>query len=188
MTDIQAPDGSIARFPDGMSDADITAVMRRSYPAPAPAQPASATQPDGPSTPEEVSAGPVYNAGPSLKGAARALENNLPFAPEAVAGLQSILPQGYGGTGQGYDANLAGQRSQNAQYQAENPGTDLAGAGVAMAPALAASGMAAAPYAASAAGKILPLAAAILRHGVGPAVGGGIGGYALAEALRNFKP
>jgi hypothetical protein len=186
MPDIQAPDGTIARFPDGMSDADIMAVMRRSYPAPASSQPES----DYTSThsQDEGSAGPVYNAAPSLKGAARALENNLPFAPEAVAGLQSILPQGYGGTGQGYEANRAAQYSQNAQYQAENPGTDLAGAGVALAPALAARGMAAAPYAASAASKILPLAAAILRHGVGPAVGGGIGGYALAEALRHFKP
>jgi hypothetical protein len=34
MTDIQAPDGTIARFPDGMADADIISVMRQHYPAP----------------------------------------------------------------------------------------------------------------------------------------------------------
>ena len=32
MTDVQAPDGTIARFPDGMSDADITAVMQKNFP------------------------------------------------------------------------------------------------------------------------------------------------------------
>jgi hypothetical protein len=119
MPDIQAPDGTIARFPDGMSDADIMAVMRKSYPPTAVAQP----EPDYTSTSsqDEGSDRPVYNAAPSLKGAARALENNLPFAPEAV-GLQSILPQGYGGTGQGYEANRAAQYSQNRPVPGREPG------------------------------------------------------------------
>jgi hypothetical protein len=32
---VMGPDGSISEFPEGMADADIEAVMARSYPGPA---------------------------------------------------------------------------------------------------------------------------------------------------------
>jgi hypothetical protein len=37
MIEVRCPDGSIARFPDGMSDAEIETVLRKEFPAPRPA-------------------------------------------------------------------------------------------------------------------------------------------------------
>ena len=36
MIEVRCPDGSIARFPDGMSDAEIEVVLRREFPEPRP--------------------------------------------------------------------------------------------------------------------------------------------------------
>ena len=36
MIEVRCPDGSIARFPDGMSDAEIEAILRREFPEPRP--------------------------------------------------------------------------------------------------------------------------------------------------------
>jgi hypothetical protein len=114
-------------------------------------------------SPEESSAEPPY--GGALKGAARALQGNLPGVDQAVAGLQSVLPLGLGGTGQGYDANLATQGSANAQFSADNPWANAAGATAAGAgPAVLG-----APAAISA--MTSPLAHAL----AGPAIGGAIG-------------
>jgi hypothetical protein len=77
----------------------------------------------------------------ALPGAARALENNLPFADRAVAGLQSVLPQGYGGTGQDYATNLTSERAKNQQFAEQNPGTNLVGGITAPAPLMTIPGL-----------------------------------------------
>lgn len=88
---------------------------------------------------------PVVGAPPQqtpgvMAGVSRALENNIPFMDRAVAGAQSVLPQGYGGTGQDYAANLATERAKNAQFAQQNPWTNAAGGLAATAPLMAIPG------------------------------------------------
>lgn len=80
-------------------------------------------------------------SGNALSGAARALEANLPFVDRAVAAAKSALPQGYGGTGQDYAANLAAERSKNEQFAEQNPWTNAVGGLVASAPLAAVPGV-----------------------------------------------
>jgi hypothetical protein len=105
--------------------------------APTPPDPwAAFRQPQAPvpSTDGAPSPAPGIVAG-SLKGAARALEGNLPFVDRAVAGAQSVLPQGYGGTGQDYATNLSAERAKNQQFATDNPVTNFVGGATAYAPA-----------------------------------------------------
>jgi hypothetical protein len=69
-----------------------------------------------------------------MAGVARALEGNLPFVDRAVAGAKSVLPQGYGGTGQDYATNLAAEKAKNAQFAEQNPWTNAVGGVAAYAP------------------------------------------------------
>src|SRR5436853_6329548 len=82
-------------------------------------------------TPMSAKGGGIIGA---IKGASRALETNLPFVDRAVAGAKSVLPQGYGGTGQDYATNLAVERAKNAQFAEQNPATNLLGGITASAP------------------------------------------------------
>jgi hypothetical protein len=75
-----------------------------------------------------------------LSGASRALENSIPFVDRAVAGAQSVLPEGYGGTGQDYAANLDTERAKNAQFEQQNPWTSTVGGIAASAPLVALEG------------------------------------------------
>jgi hypothetical protein len=70
-----------------------------------------------------------------MAGVSRALEANLPFVDRAVAAAKSALPQGYGGTGQDYAANLAAEKAKNAQFAEQNPWTNAVGGITAYAPA-----------------------------------------------------
>lgn len=148
---------------------------------------------------EDYAAPPSGNA---LSGAARALETNLPFADRAVAGLKTILPQGYGGTGQDYAANFAAERAKNAQFEQQNPATSAIGGVAASAPLLAFGGPAfglggmagemassAAPFAlasalqgASSSPDLTNLPETGERAGIGGAVGGVVGAAAPAVA------
>src|SRR6266550_5097118 len=91
MTDIKAPDGTIARFPDSMSDADIQKVMAREYP---------------PTVPTGVS-GAVANFG---RGARMA----VPFADRAIAGVEAGLGQG------SYAENLARSQAADQALRASH--------------------------------------------------------------------
>jgi hypothetical protein len=108
MTDIQAPDGTIARFPDGMSDADIAAVMQRHFP------PADETQYR---SPEESSEEPPRSLSQDLG----AFTSNLPFADRAAALGRTF------GNDQGYSQNLADVRQAGQAASEASPGFALAG-------------------------------------------------------------
>lgn len=71
----------------------------------------------------------------ALASASKALEVNIPFMDRAVAGAKTYLPQGYGGTGQDYAANLATEKAKNAAFEEQNPVTSAVGGLTAYAPA-----------------------------------------------------
>lgn len=81
----------------------------------------------------------------ALASAAKALEVNIPFMDRAVAGAKTYLPQGYGGTGQDYAANLATEKAKNAAFEEQNPVTTAVGGLTAYAPAVLVGGGATLP-------------------------------------------
>ena len=82
---VQAPDGSIAEFPDGMKDADIESVMQREYPRSARGVPFAA--PGGPSA--------NWDAGNGKAQAATQFGGNQPdFAHNKT--FSNIVSEGYG--------------------------------------------------------------------------------------------
>jgi hypothetical protein len=160
---IQGPDGASIDFPDGTTEAEMNAAMAQAYPA--------------------------QSHGNALSGAARALEANLPFVDRAVAGAKSILPQGYGGTGQEYAANLAAERAKNQQFAEQNPATNLVGGATAMAPLAALPGSAFGIGAAvgglqgaSSAPDLSNIPATAKDTAIGAATGGALGAAAPAVA------
>lgn len=113
---INGPDGATYNFPDETPPDEMTAALAKVYPHPSD----NGTQTQHPG---------------ALAGAARALEANLPFVDRAVASAQSVLPQGYGGTGKDYAANLAEEKAKNATFSEQNPWTNAVGGLAAYAPA-----------------------------------------------------
>jgi hypothetical protein len=165
--DIKAPDGSIARFPDGMSDAAITAVMRQHYPPPSDVSIRSA---------DEGSPGPSRDLGADLNSAAGGAANvlreankglTLGASPRIYAGVEALT--GLGGKQGDYSGNLANENAKSAAFQQEHPlfasGANAAGAAVAGL-ALPLGPLARAAQAAG------PLA----RTAIGGAIGGSLGG------------
>lgn len=139
-TDIKAPDGSIARFPASMTDADIVAVMKRHYPPPSNA-PASGTAQQGGigtadpyeafsstiSDPYAAFASPVsqptataQQSGvlPAVASTLRAINEGIPFSDRIVAAAKS-LP--FVGNDQGYAANLAQEQAARGQLNQAHP-------------------------------------------------------------------
>lgn len=108
MTDVQSPDGSIARFPDDMSNSDIEAVMQKQFPPEQPQDPGF------------------------LANSARALRMGLPFGNQMVAAEKTILPEALGGSkGFDYYGNLADVNAADAQLQQQHPHLAALGQGTA---------------------------------------------------------
>lgn len=184
MTDIQAPDGSIARFPDGMADADIEKVMQQQFPAP----PAPAQDP-----------GTASNF-------ARGMRMALPFGDRIVAAEKTYLPNFLGGNDQGYAANLATEQARDQQLQTQHSVAGNLGQGtgavlsaapfsVIGAPAVAGLGERIGTGALQGAGigslqgasqtpDLGNLSQALSNTGAGAAAGGAVGG--LAAGLTSF--
>jgi hypothetical protein len=119
--DVQAPDGSIARFPDGMPDDQITAVMRQHFPAPAAQSPLGGAMPTAadvvktqgdprPSIGQEVGA-VASNTADTLRAAAGA----IPFSDRIEAGAKALVGGG------GYSQNLADEQAARADLAARRP-------------------------------------------------------------------
>lgn len=126
MIEIQAPDGTIVRFPDGTPDETIIAVMGREY---------GAEQP------------PTQRARAAAQGA------TLGFADEILAGLQA--PFGEGTLAQNYETALQSERDVLRQYRENYPISSTAyEIGGAVLPALFTGG-AAAPAAATRTAAVL---------------------------------
>lgn len=119
MTDIQAPDGTIARFPDGMSDDAITAIMRQHYPPPVPAD-ASFGAKGQPLNQQIVPPGQTVGGSlvPAVASTLRAINEGIPFSDRIVAGAKSLPIVG---NDQSYAANLAQEQAAREQLNRENP-------------------------------------------------------------------
>jgi hypothetical protein len=128
--DIRAPDGSIARFPDGMSDDEITSIMSQNYPAPA-------AQPDMSAAPAPHAVQPGNPLGYTPRGRAqpiqmqdvdnvvRSVAGGLPFVDRFAAGMGALT--GVGGTRGDYAGNLERERARDAAYAEEHPVASAAG-------------------------------------------------------------
>lgn len=110
-TQIPAPDGSIAVFPDGMSDDAISAVMAKEY---------------GAASQQNI---PQMKQGPADLGFQADLVNQIPMAAKIAAATGATLqPLGMGGTtvnaptwGERYQKTLANIRGGIEGYEASNP-------------------------------------------------------------------
>lgn len=81
---VRAPDGTLVNFPDGMSDSDITRVMRQNYP------PSSAAAPKPKKKKEEESF--LSGVIPTLKGATGDLISDLGLTFKQAANLTKSVP------------------------------------------------------------------------------------------------
>lgn len=120
-TQIAAPDGSIAQFPDGMSDADISAVMAKEYGGPQ--QQATAAAPTQQPIPQLMQGQPEASFGADLA-------NQVPLMAKLAAATGATLqPIGQGGPyavnapswGERYQKTLANIRGGLQGYEADNP-------------------------------------------------------------------
>lgn len=157
---IQAPNGDVIEFPDNMSDSQIEAVMRREYPAPAPARPPT------PRTPVQTAANAINT-----------LNQGLSFGLDdefqgAVAGVGAML-QGRP-FGPAYDQARQRVLGGNAQLRQDAPFVSgaLEGAGATV-PILATMGGSIAPQMAAQAPRGLGGLAGTMAHGA--AAGAGMG-------------
>jgi hypothetical protein len=206
MIDVQAPDGTIARFPDGMSDNDIAAVMRKNYPpiqqpqSAIQSQPIGSNQPDTsrfttstgqtiPSAADRAAAAPVVSPD---SGAAQMMPSGValgteaenrnraftsgPLVDRAVAAGQTYLPPSMGGTGKDYASNLDEQRSAGSEAKAMYPGASTIGDVAGVLPYMAIPGI-------GALGASGGLGARMLG---GAATGFGIGGLQGAAASPDW--
>lgn len=119
---IQAPDGSIAEFPEGTSDATITSVMAKAYPAPKPAGPAvSASQ-------QRANADAQKRAA-TTPGLVRAVNNGFAFnaagnldalGAAAETGLHNAFAHATGQPDSGYGMKEAFSAVRGAEANASN--------------------------------------------------------------------
>jgi hypothetical protein len=167
MTDVRAPDGSIARFPDDMPDAEIEKVMAQVFPP--------LEQPTAPQTPG--------GASDFVRGLRMGA---IPFGDRVVAAEKTILPQSLGGApGFDYAGNLAKEQAADEALRASHsvPGNLGQGTGMAL------QGVVAAPM------GVAQDAGLLWRAGAGALQGGVIGGLQgasqspdltnLAQTLQN---
>lgn len=171
MIDIQAPDGTIARFPDGMSDDAITAVMRQHYPPPAPTSASGGVQsPLGrpmPTAADLAAKGVGVQPGigaemGGLNDVVRSAANGMTLGLGDRIAAGAGAATGIGGQKGDYAGNLAKEQAQTQQFQTQHPvvsaAANMAGTGLT--------------------GAVLPLAqpaTALGRLLMGMGVGAGVG-------------
>jgi len=187
MPDIQLPDGSIARFPDDMADADIEAVLQKEQGFQG-GQSAPEAQNKSISQPASAIAGLGQGASAGfgdemLAGLGAGFAGTVLNATNAL-GLTNE-PRPYGSS---YDNILENQRTQNQAAQEANPLSYTAGA---VGGAIGGAGKFTAPLAATKVGKAVAGAAlptmlgrgvtGVLKTATPAAVSGGVAGFGNAE-------
>lgn len=135
MPRIQAPDGSIVEFPDGMADAQIAAVMQREYGGPQQRAPIPESlkvdRPDqnwsniGANTMEDAGIRPMTTTGQKVQGALQAIVPfNLgdEFAAAAQSAKYNFTPQ----QDEKYDTALTEARDAQSRFAREHPVANVA--------------------------------------------------------------